>query len=163
MKYIQKMFENKQILKKMLENAETIYNRLYTITRNIKKEGRRLIKDMIFGFSREKTISLLGIAKVSVNNNTKNKVSSFSKFLTGETPIKYTKKYINYVIKQLWKDKKLVYIAIDGWDIRKDYSKNKAMSKVHDWSKGEIVNWVVIETGIAFNERNANTYGNASF
>ena len=154
MKYTQKMFENKDILKKISENTETIYNRLYTITRNIKIDGRRLIKDIVFGFSKIKNISLLGIAKKVGSKNVKNKVASFSKFLTKDTAMKYMKKYVNYTIKQLWKGKQIVYVAIDGWDIKKEYSKNAAMSKVHDGSKGEIVKWIVLETAVAFNEKN---------
>ena len=154
MKYTEKIFENKDILEKLSENTEKIYNRTYTITRNIKSDGRKLLKEIIFGFSKIKDISLLSIAKVFNNKNTKNKVASFSKFLTWNTPIKYIKKYVNYVMKQLWKGDKIVYIAVDGWDIEKEYSKNSAMSKVKDWSTGKIVKWMVMETAIAFNDKN---------
>jgi len=153
MKYTQKIFENKDILEKLSENAETIYNRLYSITRNIKSDGRRLLKDIVFGFSKVKNISLLWIAKVLSSKNTKNKVASFSKFLSWNTAIKYMTKYVNYVIKQLWKEKWMVYVVIDGWDIKKEYSKNSAMSKIHDWSTGKIEKWIVLETAIAFNDK----------
>ena len=56
---------------------------------------------MVFGFSKVKNISLLGIVKKVGSKNVKNKVASFSKFLTKDTAMKYMKKYVNYTIKQL--------------------------------------------------------------
>jgi len=153
MKYTDKIFKDNTILEKISSSAETIYNRLYTITRDIKSDWRKLIKDIVFGFSKVKDISLLWIAKTLNVKNIKTKVASFSKLLTWDTPIKYIKKYTNYVMKKLWKEW-MVYVIIDGSDIEKTYSKNSAMSKVHDWSTWEIVNWIVLETAVAFNEKN---------
>jgi ABC-type thiamin/hydroxymethylpyrimidine transport system permease subunit len=117
MKYIQILFQINNISEVLAQNTESLYNKVYNLTRNFKSYPRRLISDLIFAFTKHKSVSLIQLAKFSYKNNllnsNKNIVASYSKFLSGNTIEKLSNKYNKYCIKQLAKHNKTIFVAID--------------------------------------------------
>lgn len=157
MTYIQKLLNFKTFDQKIFNSVENIYDKVYKLTSNYKKDSAKLIKDIVQWFLKTKDISLSEISRQSFKNKKwtkkKNIVAGFSKFLKNTKLITdYMGRYIHKVTKILWKWGKTVYIAMDWWDIIKKYSKSKNLSKVHDGSTWEINNGYVLETALAFND-----------
>jgi len=158
MKYTQISFQFNNISEVLAQSTESLYYKLYNLTRNFKACSRRLISDLILAFTKHKSASLIQLAKFSYKNNllnsNKNIVASYSKFLSNNTVEKLSTKYINYTIKQLAKYNKTIFVAIDWSDIEKKFSKNSAMSTIYDGSKKVTTRWLPLETIVAFNDNN---------
>ena len=158
MKYTQILFQINNISEVLAQSTESLYNKVYNLTRNFKVFSRKLVSDLIFAFTKHKSVSLIQFAKFSYKNNllnsNKNIVASYSKFLSNNTVEKLSTKYINYTIKQLAKYNKTVFVAIDWSDIEKKFSKNSAMSTIYDGSKKTTTKWLPLETIVAFNDNN---------
>ena len=117
MKYTQILFQINNISEVLAQSTESLYNKVYNLTRNFKVFSRKHVSDLIFAFTKHKSVSLIQFAKFSYKNNllnsNKNIVASYSKFLSNNTVEKLSTKYINYTIKQLAKYNKTVFVAID--------------------------------------------------
>lgn len=155
--YIEKLLSIKRINDNILESVIDIRSKLYKLTEEFKGDAAKLIRDMLQWILKIKNISLSEISRNSWKlvkwTKKKSIVASFSKFLKNTKLIeRYMKKYVHKTTKVLWRWWKMVYIAVDGWDIKKEHSKSKDLCKVHDGSTWNIVNGYVLETAVWFNE-----------
>ncbi len=96
MTYIQKLLNFKTFDQEIFSYLENVYDKVYKLTSNYKKDPAKLIKDIVQWFLKTKDISLLEISRQSFKNNKwtkkKNIVAGFSKFL------KNTKLITDYII-----------------------------------------------------------------
>lgn len=156
--YIEKILKNKLFYKKTQNIVEKTYDKVINLTRWFKKDSASILKELLFGITKSRSLSLSEIWRHSYKIrkwvNLKNIVSSYSKFLWKQKLMgKFMWKYIHKVIKELGKNGQKVYIAQDGWDSVNESSKSRNIWHVHDGSTWKIKRGYPIETTIAFNTK----------
>ncbi|MBS8121801.1 hypothetical protein [Candidatus Vampirococcus lugosii] len=69
MNYIKKLLNLKNFEQEISNSVENMYDKLYKLTYNYKKDSAKLIKDIVQGFLKTKDISLSEISRYSFKNS----------------------------------------------------------------------------------------------